>query len=300
MGWVEKVNQALSYIEKNLYDEIQFKEIEKIILSPVDVLQRFFVLNTGITLTEYIRRRKLNEAVKALKESNEKIVDIAVRMGYGSSDAFSLAFKKLFGASPTEVRESDIALELFPRMVFSLSITHIWREAQMEPVRFFESEGLLLEGCLVKNEGGDPWVKWEEMDSKENDDPRYSHYHQADDYPNESRAYEVRFYSEQGAYTDIFTGLAVTHEEPGIAWEYIKIPAAIYAVFDIDHKTNTIPQYISVFEWLENNKTTYKQLQWNADGRVDVPRFIICRYDHRGKYRDNKIMEYWIPLTKKA
>ena len=125
MEWINKVNQAISYIEKNLYDEIEYKEIDKIILSSTDILQRFFMLNTGITLTEYIRRRKLNEAVKSLRNSNEKIIDIAVKLGYGSSDSFSLAFKKLYGISPSEARVSNVALKPFPRIVFSLSISYI-------------------------------------------------------------------------------------------------------------------------------------------------------------------------------
>ena len=125
MKWIEKVNQALTYIEKNLYDDIQYKEIEKIILCPADVLQRFFMLNTGTTLTEYIRRRKLNEAVKMLRNSNDKIIDIAVKLGYGSSDAFSLAFKRLYGITPSAARFSDSILKPYPRMVFSLSITYI-------------------------------------------------------------------------------------------------------------------------------------------------------------------------------
>lgn len=125
MDWVEKINQSLSYIEKNLFDDIQYKEIERIILSPIDALQRFFMLNTGMTLTEYIRRRKLSKAVEALRNSDEKIIDIAIKLGYGSSDAFSLAFKRLFGITPSEARSSNVALKPFPRMVFSLSITYI-------------------------------------------------------------------------------------------------------------------------------------------------------------------------------
>jgi len=88
MGWIDKVNQVLTYIERNRYNKIQYEEIEKIILFPIDVLQRFFVLNTGITLAEYIRRRKFSEAVKTLKNSNEKIIDIALKLGYSSPDAF--------------------------------------------------------------------------------------------------------------------------------------------------------------------------------------------------------------------
>jgi len=134
VSWIEKVNQAFNYIELNLYSEIQYKEIEKIILSPIDVLQRFFMLNTGITLTEYVRRRKLNEAVKALRNSDEKIIDIAIKLGYGSSDAFSLAFKRLYGISPSEARTSDVALKPFPRIIFSLSITYLEGEIIMRNI----------------------------------------------------------------------------------------------------------------------------------------------------------------------
>jgi len=134
MDWMENINNALSYIEKQLYDEIDYKEIEKIVLSPIDVLQRFFMLNTGITLTEYIRRRKLNEAVKALRNGSEKIIDIAVKLGYSSSDAFSFAFKRLFGISPSEARQSNAVLKPYPRMIFSLSINYIEGELEMKKI----------------------------------------------------------------------------------------------------------------------------------------------------------------------
>ena len=134
MEWINKVNQAISYVEKNLCGKIQYNEIERIILSPIDVLQKFFMLNAGITLTEYIRRRKLNEAVKTLRNSNEKIIDIAIKLGYGSSDSFSLAFKKLYGISPSEARISYATLKPFPRIMFSLSITYIEGETAMKNI----------------------------------------------------------------------------------------------------------------------------------------------------------------------
>ena len=134
MDWIEKINQSLNYIENNLHDEIQHKEIEKIILSPIDVLQRFFMLNTGITLTEYIRRSKFNEAVKALKNADEKIVYIAIKLGYGSSDAFTLAFKRLYGITPSEARSANVTLKPYPRMVFSLSITYIEGEIAVKNI----------------------------------------------------------------------------------------------------------------------------------------------------------------------
>lgn len=83
------------------------------------------MLKTGITLTEYIRRRKLSESVKVLKNGTEKIIDIAFRLGYGSPDAFSLAFKRLYEISPSDARFTNAILKPYPRMVFSLSITYI-------------------------------------------------------------------------------------------------------------------------------------------------------------------------------
>ena len=100
---------------------------------------------------------------------------------------------------------------------------------------------LLFEGCLVKNKGGNTWEKWEDMDSKEASDPKYAHHYQVDDYPNESRAHEIRFYLEDSEY--VFTGLEVTQEEPGAAWEYLKVPVAEYAIFDIDQKIDMRPQF---------------------------------------------------------
>lgn len=135
MEWLDKVNQALSYVENNIYDVIQYKEMEKIILSPIDVLQRFFMLNTGITLTEYIRRRKLSEALKILRNSDEKIIDIAFKLGYGSSDAFALAFKRLYGLAPSDARVSNSVLKPYPRIFFSLSITYIEGAVTMKNIQ---------------------------------------------------------------------------------------------------------------------------------------------------------------------
>jgi len=148
VDWIEKVNHALSYIENNLYDDIQYKKIEKIILSPIEVLQRFFMLNTGVTLTEYIRRRKFSESVKMLKNSDEKIIDIAIKLGYGSPDAFSLAFKRLYGITPSDARTSNAILKPYPRMMFSLSITYIEGETKMksisEMIPFVEEQEIFI------------------------------------------------------------------------------------------------------------------------------------------------------------
>ena len=132
INWVERLNYALAYIDNNLCDEIDFNEISRIAACPAETLQRFFVLNTGITLTEYIRRRKLHEAFIELQNTNEKVIDIAIKYGYESPDAFSVAFKRIYGVSPSMARNSDITVEPFLRMKFSLSISQIQEDEIMQ------------------------------------------------------------------------------------------------------------------------------------------------------------------------
>ena len=158
-----------------------------------------------------------------------------------------------------------------------------------------ESKELLFEGCLVKGGAGGAWDKWHEMDSKGQSDPKYAHNHHVDDYPNESRGFEVRFYPEDSEY--VFAGSEVTHEEPNVAWEYLKVPATAYAIFDIDEKADTHPQFQGANNWLEENKDKYKSMEWDAGGRISPAVFIVCQWDHRGKYQKDKIMEMWIPLV---
>ncbi|NLO48860.1 MAG: helix-turn-helix transcriptional regulator [Clostridiales bacterium] len=64
------------------------------------------MLAVGITLTEYIRRRKLSCAALDLKNTNLNVIDIAMKYGYNSQDAFSVAFKRLYGILPAQARQS--------------------------------------------------------------------------------------------------------------------------------------------------------------------------------------------------
>ena len=83
MDWVERLNQAVGYIDKNLDGEINYDEISRITVSPIALFQRFFVLATGgVTLAEYIRRRKLTRALVDLQNTDDKVIDITANNKY--------------------------------------------------------------------------------------------------------------------------------------------------------------------------------------------------------------------------
>ena len=70
MNSIDRLNLAISYIENNLCNEIDYNEISRIILSPISAFQHFFSLTTGMGLADYIRHRKLTCAAHDLRNLN--------------------------------------------------------------------------------------------------------------------------------------------------------------------------------------------------------------------------------------
>jgi len=152
MDWISRLNQAIGYIERNLEGDIDYDEVAHITLCPIGLFQRLFVLAAGYTLTEYIRRRKLSHALEDLRETDQKVVDIALNYGYETSDAFGVAFKRLYGVTPTQARQSSSdELRHYDRIYFTLTINYIKGDKDMVLVnidnyRYYEP---LFEGVRI-------------------------------------------------------------------------------------------------------------------------------------------------------
>ena len=76
----------------------------------------------GMSVSEYIRRRRLSQAVFDIQHSNEKIVDIALKYCYESSTAFTRAFKELHGTTPLSARKLGVSLKTYPPITFVLTL----------------------------------------------------------------------------------------------------------------------------------------------------------------------------------
>lgn len=131
MSWVDNLNHAMAYIDHHLRDEIDLEEIGRIVVCPISTFQRFFMLATGITLTEYIRRRRLSCAVNDLKHTHEKVITIALRYGYETSDAFGVAFKRMYQVTPSQARKAKPQLKRYNRLHFTLSATNVKGDDEM-------------------------------------------------------------------------------------------------------------------------------------------------------------------------
>ncbi|MDQ7095744.1 AraC family transcriptional regulator [Desulfosporosinus sp. PR] len=122
MDSLKRMNDALNYIEENLTNELDFNEVARLAFCSEYHFQRMFSFLAGFPLAEYIRRRRLTLAAFELNNSKIRVIDVAVKYGYNSPDAFTRAFQNLHGITPSEAKFNGQLLKAYPRMTFQLSI----------------------------------------------------------------------------------------------------------------------------------------------------------------------------------
>ena len=107
MSWLEDIKTSIKYIEDNLTEELTLERIAgKINLSPF-YFQKGFSILCGITVSEYIRNRRLSLAGRDLQIDGVKVIDVAMKYGYDSPDSFAKAFTRFHGITPAQVKAGD-------------------------------------------------------------------------------------------------------------------------------------------------------------------------------------------------
>ncbi|MEU6272024.1 AraC family transcriptional regulator [Streptomyces populi] len=119
---LERLNQALEHIERHLGQDIEVEELARIAATSEYHLRRMFSALAGMPLSEYVRRRRLTLAGAEVLAGRETLLEIAVRYGYGSGEAFARAFRAMHGIGPGEARRTGAALDSQSRMAFRLTV----------------------------------------------------------------------------------------------------------------------------------------------------------------------------------
>ncbi|MEK4368284.1 helix-turn-helix transcriptional regulator [Paenibacillus sp. FSL R5-0473] len=122
MDWLERMKSSIDNIETNLENNISYDEIAQIACCSTYHFQRMFPFIKGITLSEYIRRRRLTLAAFEMQANDARLIDVAMKYGYQSPEAFAPAFKNLLGTMPISARDKGVSLKAYPRMSFHISI----------------------------------------------------------------------------------------------------------------------------------------------------------------------------------
>ena len=121
MNIIKSFNNTIDYLETVLDDEIDEKKVTQLSGYSYSMFSRLFSILTETTLSEYLRSRRLTEAAVILRNTDEKIIDVALKFGYESSDSFGTAFKNFHGFTPSEVRNGK-PFKLVSRVQLALSV----------------------------------------------------------------------------------------------------------------------------------------------------------------------------------
>ena len=121
MNIIKSFNSTIDYLETVLDDEINEKRVSQLSGYSYSMFSRLFSILTETTLSEYLRSRRLTEAAIILRDTDEKIIDVAFKFGYESSDSFGTAFKNFHGFTPSEVRNGK-PFKLVSRVQLALCV----------------------------------------------------------------------------------------------------------------------------------------------------------------------------------
>ncbi|MFP3153105.1 AraC family transcriptional regulator [Lachnospiraceae bacterium ZAX-1] len=122
MEWIERLNETITYIEEHITEDIKYEQLAQIACCSTYHFQRMFAYMAGISLSEYIRRRRMSLAALDLQSGNEKIIDIGLKYGYTSPTAFNRAFQSIHGIAPSTAKKGDNAMKLYPPISFNITV----------------------------------------------------------------------------------------------------------------------------------------------------------------------------------
>ncbi len=290
MDSLERMNQALAYIEATLTDEIDFHEVERLALCSEYHFRRLFSFLAGITLSDYIRRRRLTLAAFDLQHSDARIIDLALRYGYRSPDSFTRAFYSVHGVTPTEARNTGQPLKAYPRMTFQLTIDGGEEmHYRIEDKAAFAIVGIMKRVPLIY-EGVNPEIAamWASLDM----DTITTLKALSNVEPLGLLSASTNFSEGRldGGELDHYIGVATTNKAPD-QLARLEVPASTWAVFE---SVGPFPETLQNIwgriyaEWFP--ASGYEQVQgleilWNADKDVTSPTFRS---------------EIWIPVSKRG
>ncbi len=297
MDWLTKMNAAIDYIEDNLTNEIDFNIVCMKAGCSSYNFQRMFSFITDITLAEYIRRRRLTAAALELQNSNQKVIDIAIKYGYDSATSFARAFKALHGLTPSESKQVGARLKAYPKISFQIFIKgDSEMNYRIETKESFNIFGIETIASLTGEKGYlSPAMLWQECQKNGEYERLFKN---AGDLPNfvsqnlcKIHGAENYRKTEENTFPYMLCAFVSNNSNTG-GYKTIHIPAQTYAIFSSE-KFKWGDEFFNILTNMQ--KRFYSEWLPTANyERADAANFEIY-----GGTEEYGYIELWFPVIKK-
>lgn len=288
MDWLSQLNDALQYIEEHLDREIDLEQVAKLACCSSFHFQRMFSYMAGVTLGEYIRRRRMTKAAFDLQNTADKVIDIALRYGYDSPTAFNRAFQSIHGTTPSAARQEGSRLKAYHPISFKITIRgETEMNYRIETKNAFRIVGVKMECPWTpeKQEGFTKVPKFWMEHSQKGTIPEICKLMNQE--PMGVLGVCVGDWQSTGSF-DYYIAVSSSQPVPEGMFSY-EIPANTWAIFECKGPMPTAIQSMQqriMTEWLPNSGYQY----------VDAP--DIEQYTDGDQGSEDYLCYIWVPVRK--
>ena len=296
MDWLTKMNAAIDYIENNLTGEIDFNVVCKKACCSSYNFQRMFSFITDITLAEYIRRRRLTIAALELQNSNEKIIDLALKYGYDSAASFARAFNALHGITPSQARQPGVELKAYPKISFQITIKgEKEMNYRIETKEAFDVFGIETIASLTGDEGYlSPAELWQQCQRNGEYERLFTNSGDLPEFIPQDlcKIHAVENYKKTEENTFPYMLCAFVSQNSNTeGYQKIHIPSQTYAIFTSDR-----------FKWNEDFFGILSSMQKSFYGEwlptANYERVDAANFEIYGGSTEYGYIELWYPVRK--
>lgn len=276
---IKSFNDTIRYIENVLDDEIDEAEITRLSTYSYAMFSRLFSILTNMTLSEYMRLRKLSKAAIEIRSSDIKIIDVAIKYGYESSDAFTYAFKLFHGVTPSDVRRG-LAYKVISPIQLSLSV----RGGKDMEVTIQRKKSIYVCGVLLENIDAEQCSNaWLELYK------RYSH-KELSPFGN-GKSYGVCLITNEANKLNYMASYDIRKSEidKKMNLDFMEIEETEYAIIKLKGK---VPECIQE-GWKYAMEVFFPEEGYRHSGKPDLE--VYFEGDMK---KENYSMELWIPVKK--
>ncbi|MBO5475261.1 MAG: AraC family transcriptional regulator [Bacilli bacterium] len=284
MNWVEVITKTIDYIEANILEDFNINDLSKEVYVSSLYLQKGFSIMCGYSISEYIRNRRLSLAALDLINTDDKVIDIAIKYLYDSPDSFTKAFTRFHGSTPLAVRKDGATIKDFAPLRISIDL----KGGYIMEFRIEEKESFKVVGLAKKFKYDNAYEEvpklWQEFNMSGNKDicPMYGLNY---DETMECDEFTYMICDNYKDGMDVPNGYVVK-EIPKFTW-------AIFPCYGPSFKSMPELNEKIFKEWLPNSNEYEIAAGYNLEMYSDPTEY------ENGIMNEKYYTEVWIPVKKK-